>query len=100
MMTSNLKKAIQLCTIYCLVGMVMIPRAAQARAVRGTITDESGGVIAGTVIEISCSKDGLFAKVARTLSESDGRFQVEATLSESCKISFSATGFQVVSRNL
>jgi Carboxypeptidase regulatory-like domain len=95
-MTTSIKKMLMLYTVMSVTGFVAI--ASESKVIRGVVTDESGAAIPGTTIAISCSKEGLFTEIARTYSGVDGNFQLQATLIDSCKINFSATGFQLFER--
>jgi len=77
-----------------LIASLAPPSDAKPRVVvRGVVTDEADNPIPNVLIELTCARKGKAAPLANTKSNSEGHFQLEATVNEACNVKITAPGF-------
>jgi hypothetical protein len=73
--------------------LVVSPINARSNSIRGLVTDESDTALPNVLVELTCTQNGHVSVLANTKTTSDGRFKLDMTAPNACKIRITAPGF-------
>ncbi|MCE2542529.1 MAG: TonB-dependent receptor [Acidobacteria bacterium] len=76
--------------------LLLLPSAASAQAIGGTVTDETGGVLPGVTIEVR--SPALIEQVRTAISDGSGQYLITGLVSGEYSVSFGLPGFSTILR--
>ena len=79
-----------------LVGLLLLPSAASAQAIGGTVSDETGGVLPGVTVEVR--SPALIEQVRTAVTDGSGQYLITGLVSGEYSVSFGLAGFSTVLR--
>ena len=83
-------------SVALLLGLLLLPSAASAQAIGGTVSDETGGVLPGVTIEVR--SPALIEQVRTAISDGSGQYLITGLVSGEYSVSFGLAGFSTVLR--
>jgi len=82
--------------MFVLVSLLLVPTAASAQAIVGTVRDASGAVLPGVTVE--ASSPALIEKTRSVVSNGAGQYSIEDLRPGAYTVTFTLTGFNTVRR--
>ena len=76
--------------------LLLLPAAASAQAIGGTVTDSTGGVLPGVTVE--ARSPALIEQVRTAITDGNGQFQIVALETGSYSVTFTLPGFSTLVR--
>ena len=77
-------------------GLLLLPSAASAQAIGGTVTDETGGVLPGVTVEVR--SPALIEQVRTAVTDGAGQYLVTGLVSGDYSVTFGLPGFSTILR--
>ena len=79
-----------------LLGLLLLPAAASAQAIGGTVSDETGGVLPGVTVEVR--SPALIEQVRSAVTDGAGQYLITGLVSGEYTVTFGLAGFSTVLR--
>ena len=79
-----------------LLGLLLLPAAAGAQAIGGTVSDETGGVLPGVTVEVR--SPALIEQVRTAVTDGAGQYLITGLVSGDYSVTFGLAGFSTVLR--
>ena len=80
----------------CVLGLLLVPAVAHAQAIRGTVTDATGGVLPGVTVE--ARSPALIEQVRTAVTDGSGQYLIVALETGSYTVTFTLPGFSTLVR--